>query len=136
MFTKRLIRRARSLGIGSVLVAVLLAVMPGQFVSAQNSAQAGQARKPTASAAVKPTVVLVHGDWADSSSCAGEITRLQGDGFTVVAPPNHVIPPNAQRSMANRANAHISEFDGGHLGLISDPDAVVEVIHAAVEATS
>jgi hypothetical protein len=38
--------------------------------------------------------------------------------------------------MANRAKAHISEFGGGHLGLIADPDAVVEVIQDAVEGTS
>lgn len=38
--------------------------------------------------------------------------------------------------MANRANAHISEFAGGHLGLISDPDAVAEIIEDAVEGTS
>ena len=38
--------------------------------------------------------------------------------------------------MATRANAHINEFGGGSLGLISDPAAVVDVIQAAVEATS
>jgi hypothetical protein len=38
--------------------------------------------------------------------------------------------------MATRANAHISEFGGGHLGLISDPEAVVDVIQKAIDATS
>jgi len=36
----------------------------------------------------KPTIVLVHGDWADASSWNGVIKRLQRDGYTVVAPPN------------------------------------------------
>lgn len=36
----------------------------------------------------RPTVVLVHGAWADSSSWNGEIRRLQSDGYTVVAPAN------------------------------------------------
>jgi pimeloyl-ACP methyl ester carboxylesterase len=36
----------------------------------------------------KPTIVLVHGDWADASSWTGVIKRLQRKGFTVVAPPN------------------------------------------------
>jgi pimeloyl-ACP methyl ester carboxylesterase len=36
----------------------------------------------------KPTIVLVHGAWADSSSWSGEIARLQHDGFPVVAAPN------------------------------------------------
>jgi pimeloyl-ACP methyl ester carboxylesterase len=36
----------------------------------------------------QPTIVLVHGDWADASSWASVIKRLQRKGFTVVAPPN------------------------------------------------
>jgi pimeloyl-ACP methyl ester carboxylesterase len=35
-----------------------------------------------------PTIVLVHGDWADASSWNSVIERLQDRGFTVVAPPN------------------------------------------------
>ena len=36
----------------------------------------------------KPTIVLVHGAWADSSSWSGEIARLQHDGYPVIAAPN------------------------------------------------
>jgi pimeloyl-ACP methyl ester carboxylesterase len=36
----------------------------------------------------RPTIVLVHGDWADAASWNGVIQRLQDRGFTVVAPPN------------------------------------------------
>jgi pimeloyl-ACP methyl ester carboxylesterase len=36
----------------------------------------------------KPTIVLVHGAWADASSWSGVIERLQRDGYTVDAPPN------------------------------------------------
>ena len=36
----------------------------------------------------KPTIVLVHGAWADASSWDGEIMRLQQAGYTVFAPPN------------------------------------------------
>jgi pimeloyl-ACP methyl ester carboxylesterase len=36
----------------------------------------------------KPTIVLVHGAWADSSSWSGEVARLQRDGYPVVAAPN------------------------------------------------
>src|SRR6188768_407914 len=35
-----------------------------------------------------PTIVLVHGAWADASSWTGVIRRLQASGRTVVAPPN------------------------------------------------
>jgi pimeloyl-ACP methyl ester carboxylesterase len=38
------------------------------------------------SSAAKPTIVLVHGAWADSSSWNGEIRRLVADGYTVDAP--------------------------------------------------
>ena len=36
----------------------------------------------------KPTVVLVHGAFADASSWTGVVERLQGRGYTVIAPPN------------------------------------------------
>jgi len=36
----------------------------------------------------KPTIVLVHGAWADGSSGNGVSTELQGQGFTVLTPPN------------------------------------------------
>ena len=44
--------------------------------------------KPQADQSPRPTIVLVHGDWADGSSWARVIERLQQRGFTVVAPPN------------------------------------------------
>jgi pimeloyl-ACP methyl ester carboxylesterase len=36
----------------------------------------------------KPTIVLVHGAWADASSWNPVATNLQEQGFTVLAPPN------------------------------------------------
>jgi pimeloyl-ACP methyl ester carboxylesterase len=36
----------------------------------------------------KPTVVLVHGAWANNASWSRVIKRLENDGYTVVAPPN------------------------------------------------
>jgi pimeloyl-ACP methyl ester carboxylesterase len=36
----------------------------------------------------KPTIVLVHGAWADASSWNAVIARLQQAGYTVYAPPN------------------------------------------------
>ncbi|MEV8214756.1 alpha/beta hydrolase [Leifsonia sp. NPDC077715] len=37
-----------------------------------------------------PTIVLVHGAWADASSWNPVITDLRDRGFTVLAPPNHL----------------------------------------------
>jgi len=54
-----------------------------------------------ASATAKPTVVLVHGAFADSSSWNGVIQRLQADGYPVIAAPNEL------RSVAgDAANVH------------------------------
>jgi pimeloyl-ACP methyl ester carboxylesterase len=36
----------------------------------------------------KPTIVLVHGAWADGSSWDAVSKELQGQGFTVLTPPN------------------------------------------------
>jgi len=36
----------------------------------------------------KPSIVLVHGAWADGSSWSGVVDRLQDKGYTVYAPPN------------------------------------------------
>lgn len=36
----------------------------------------------------EPTIVLVHGAWADGSSWSGEVSLLQGEGYTVDVAPN------------------------------------------------
>jgi pimeloyl-ACP methyl ester carboxylesterase len=38
----------------------------------------------------KPTIVLIHGAWADASSWNGVIERLGREGYTVTAPPNNL----------------------------------------------
>jgi pimeloyl-ACP methyl ester carboxylesterase len=64
------------------LIAAVIVLLAGALV-ASNSSAAG-ARK----AGVKPTIVLVHGAWADASSWNGVTRRLQADGYTVLAPAN------------------------------------------------
>jgi pimeloyl-ACP methyl ester carboxylesterase len=50
---------------------------------------AASSRAASASAArAKPTVVLVHGAWADASSWSQVTERLQKDGYRVLAPAN------------------------------------------------
>jgi pimeloyl-ACP methyl ester carboxylesterase len=69
--------------IGAVLLGCLLAVSLA-VLSALPAATA-----PTSDRwRVRPTIVLVHGAWADSSSWSGVISRLQADGYRVLAPPN------------------------------------------------
>ena len=38
----------------------------------------------------RPTVVLVHGAFADASGWAAVATQLSGDDVDVIAPPNHL----------------------------------------------
>jgi pimeloyl-ACP methyl ester carboxylesterase len=49
---------------------------------------AGAASGHPTSAAPKPTIVLVHGGWADASSWNAVTQQLQDDGYTVIAPAN------------------------------------------------
>ncbi len=47
-----------------------------------------QAASASGSGAAKPTVVLVHGAWADASGWSQVTRRLQKDGYRVLAPAN------------------------------------------------
>jgi pimeloyl-ACP methyl ester carboxylesterase len=51
----------------------------------------------------EPTVVLVHGAWADASSWSGVVKRLQDDGYTIAAVPNPL------RSLSRDA-AHVAAY--------------------------
>ena len=46
-----------------------------------------------------------------------------------------IITPDAQNFMATRAHSTITRIPTGHLGLITDPDAITKVIKTAVRAT-
>ena len=69
------------------------------------------------SSGAKPTIVLVHGAWADSSSWTGVVTRLQRQGYRVLAPPNPL------RSLSGDA-AYIRAF------LATVPGPIVLVGHS------
>jgi pimeloyl-ACP methyl ester carboxylesterase len=55
--------------------------------------------------------------------------------WSLIGTADHVIPPAEQLFMSQRAKAHITEIDAGHLSLISNPGAVTRVIIAAARAT-
>ena len=65
-------------------------VLSSLVLSGGEPAAAGLQR----SSGPRPTIVLVHGDWADASSWNSVIERLQDRGFTVVAPPNTLRGPS------------------------------------------
>src|ERR1700753_3554780 len=63
---------------------IAAAVLPGSGAALASTASATH----QGATAVKPTVVLVHGAFADSSSWTSEISYLQGKGYPVVAVAN------------------------------------------------
>jgi pimeloyl-ACP methyl ester carboxylesterase len=67
------------------LVGLVLLAASDQWASA-----AKPAAKPATSqhSAPKPTIVLVHGAWADASGWGAVIERLQKKGYRVIAPAN------------------------------------------------
>ena len=66
--------------------------------------QVGSAEaSPSPTTSPKPTVVLVHGAWADSSGWDQVVRRLQQQGYTVD------VPPNPLRGLASDA-AYIGSF--------------------------
>ena len=56
--------------------------------------------------------------------------------WALIGTQDHIIPPAAERSMAENAGAHISYFNQGHLGLITDPRTVTRLIEQAAQATN
>jgi pimeloyl-ACP methyl ester carboxylesterase len=67
-------------------LALIVALALTLIVAASSGAAARHRARNTA--APKPTVVLVHGAWANTASWDGVIERLQAEGYTVYAPPN------------------------------------------------
>jgi len=55
--------------------------------------------------------------------------------WAVIGTADHVIPAASQTFMAQRAGAHITDVNAGHLSLISKPSVVTRVILEAVQAT-
>jgi pimeloyl-ACP methyl ester carboxylesterase len=80
-------RRALPALLAAATVAVGLVGL-GPAAAAPGRAPAPAAAPAAASHGARPTVVLVHGAWADSSSWTDVIIGLQRDGYTVLAPPN------------------------------------------------
>lgn len=80
--------RARRHLLGASFLALAVAIA-GLLLS---MSQLASARTVTAtSTGPKPSIVLVHGAWADSSSWNAVVTRLQHDGYTVYVPPNPLL---------------------------------------------
>jgi pimeloyl-ACP methyl ester carboxylesterase len=80
----------------SVVCAIIAEIGPAQAGTAANRAE-------TAATSSKPSIVLVHGAWADSGSWGAVVLRLQNAGYTVY------VPPNPLRGLSNDS-ATIADF--------------------------
>jgi pimeloyl-ACP methyl ester carboxylesterase len=72
----------RRLGLPTLAALALALISAAALLASSSSARPRTASEP------KPTIVLVHGAWADASSWNGETHRLQHAGYTVDAPAN------------------------------------------------
>src|SRR4051794_32916409 len=77
----RAVKRSPQTSLVLTTLAALLSVTALLLLTV--STQAGSA---SASRAAKPTVVLLHGAWADASGWSHVTERLQKDGYRVLAP--------------------------------------------------
>ena len=71
-----------------LIIAAAIVAMAGLVIPLSQIASAHTTGAATRGDGPKPSVVLVHGAWADSGSWDGVTQRLQADGFTVYAEPN------------------------------------------------
>lgn len=99
--TRNLWQRLSVAGLLALLAVVLLAAAPRPAAAAKS----GHAT---------PTIVLVHGAWADSSSWSGVVERLQHRGYTVRVPPNPL-----------RGLSSDSAYLASYLGAIAGPIVLV-----------
>lgn len=79
------LRRAKSVSVRHLFMSALAVLLTLSGVFAVTASAAPQ---PAAHSAAKPTIVLVHGAFADASGWNGVVERLEHKGYTVVAPAN------------------------------------------------
>ena len=76
-----------SIALGAVVAMVIAGCSASPSPSPTPAASSSTAPAPT-QGGIKPTVVLVHGAWADNSSWDGEVAELQKEGYDARAISN------------------------------------------------
>jgi pimeloyl-ACP methyl ester carboxylesterase len=85
--SRRLTARLGAVHLRRVVVVAVAALVASVLTTSMATSQTNQASQ-THPSGPKPTVVLVHGAFADASSWSDEIRQLQRDGYPVLAPAN------------------------------------------------
>jgi pimeloyl-ACP methyl ester carboxylesterase len=83
----KIIRAARDNGLRFITTAAILAIA-GLLVPVSQIASADTAARSTAASGTRPSIVLVHGAFADGSSWDAVVSRRQSEGYRVYVPPN------------------------------------------------
>src|SRR6266851_5122051 len=83
--------RGRISGAAAALGIAALVILVSQAASARAVTPSAAHTKTGSASGPRPSIVLVHGAWADSSSWDAVVTRLQRDGYTVYVPPNPLL---------------------------------------------
>src|SRR6187402_558477 len=76
----------------------------------------------------KPSIILVHGAWADASSWNAVAAQLRGQGFTVLAPPN---PLRGVASDAAYLSSFVAQRTSGPVVLVGHSYGGVVISNAA-----
>jgi pimeloyl-ACP methyl ester carboxylesterase len=121
--TPRRKRGLRRIAVVAALAAFAVA-LPATLASASSTAA-------PPSGAAKPTIVLEHGAWADASTWATVTTRLQDDGYTVLAPPD---PLRGVAADAAYLAAFINQRTTGPVVLVGHSYGGAVITNAALSA--
>jgi pimeloyl-ACP methyl ester carboxylesterase len=115
--------------IGLLAVAGVLAIVSVLATQPISTADSRTAATKTAHASKpKPTVVLVHGAWADSSSWAKVTKGLQARGYPVLAPS---IPLRGLRADSKYLSAFLRDRTAGPVVLVGHSYAGAVITNAA-----
>ena len=82
-----------------------------------------------------PTIVLVHGAWADATGFDPEIRALRDRGYTAIGfanPLRHLTGDAAYLATPEGPRA----WAASHASMVSQPEAVTQLILNAVEETN
>ncbi|AYG03918.1 alpha/beta fold hydrolase [Gryllotalpicola protaetiae] len=123
-------RRRLALTIGIAAATATAALIPATTAFANTDHAAHHAQAPS-HLAPKPTIVLVHGAWADASSFAPITSRLIADGYTVLSAPT---PLRGLASDSASVAAFVNQATSGPVILVGHSYGGAVISEAALSA--
>lgn len=127
MIIRRPLKQTRLLAFSITLAAIAaLGVAP----TVANAASLAAVPRADNTPSPKPTIVLVHGAWADSSSFGPVTQRLQQDGYTVMNAPN---PLRRLQDDADYVAAFVNQSTTGPVVLVGHSYGGSVITNAATQ---